>query len=312
MRLSSRFLSLAALLGALAGCVGLFHSTKPQVQDIAWVGISSKDNLNTARFFRDILELPVLQERQGVIDFGLPSGQIFSVFDNKQVQLVTGPFPLVGFGVDDIANARRYFRKRGLQFVDRIQGRWRKDPAKWTHFQDPQGHFYELNQDTRHLDAQWIMSPTNRLGIMSIAFVGMPAPDAFPETAKTFHEILQLEPLDIQTPFQMALFALPSGRLFEVMGPDVPDVSITNYALIGFEVHNLYEALRTLKKRGVTIIGEPRDQGPIAWFYFQGPEGLIYEIIEIRQNIRSLSKDTSKALDAPMISPIKNPLTTHR
>ena len=292
MRHASRFLSLVALLGTL-GCGG-----SAQIEDIAWVGIASKNSENSVEFFKEILELPVLQVRDGVVDFALPSGQIFTIFDQKQVQLLTGDYPLVGFGVKDIVQARRYFRKRGVDFVDAVQGRWDQDPARWTHFKDPEGHIYELNQDKRHLDARWFHSLRNRLRIRSIAFVGMPVLRTFPETSALFEDSLELQRAEMDVPFQMSLFTLPSGRLFEIMGPDVPDVSLTNYALLGFEVDDIYEALRILQSRGVPIVGTPRDQGDVAWFFFRGPQGLVYEIIQIR---RQTARPLSELFGAPIL-----------
>ena len=61
---------------------------------------------------------------------------------HDQEQLATGP--VVGFLVDDVAEAREEMEGRGVEFIGPVHAG--DAGASWSHFRGPEGKVYEIKQ----------------------------------------------------------------------------------------------------------------------------------------------------------------------
>lgn len=59
----------------------------------SWAGVRTSDLESTARFFAEVLGLSVIHEGTGLVQFEMPSGQLFEVFgvDNRYYRLHACP-----------------------------------------------------------------------------------------------------------------------------------------------------------------------------------------------------------------------------
>jgi catechol 2,3-dioxygenase-like lactoylglutathione lyase family enzyme len=120
------------------------------VKGIHWVGVCASDWDATTGFYRDVLGLTV--RGQGVqsspADGGTPfmelaaaNGDFVEVFGGGLADRDLFQSPMVGFLVDDIAEARDEMERKGTVFLGPIGrgGRW-----EWSYFRTPAGHVHQL------------------------------------------------------------------------------------------------------------------------------------------------------------------------
>jgi len=115
-----------------------------------WAGVRTSDLKSTARFFADVLGLSVSHESESLVQFEMPSGQLFEVFgsDNRYYRLHA--CPVLAFQVEDVKRARMELASRGVQFETDVEG---NESEAWTYFRGPDGFLYELWQTARALKA---------------------------------------------------------------------------------------------------------------------------------------------------------------
>lgn len=112
------------------------------ITKLAWVGTSTAMFSTTAKFYREILGLRVVEETTDIIECTLPDGGGVEAFRRgsamDHAHFRTGPVP--GFGVDSVDRAIRILEKRGVDLI----GVRRKAGGEWAHFRAPDGNVYEL------------------------------------------------------------------------------------------------------------------------------------------------------------------------
>lgn len=121
-----------------------------RVLGYTWAGVRSSDLQATARFFAESLGLSVSYEGKGLVQFELPSGQLFEVFGSESRFYRLHTCPVLAFQVEDVRQARVELAARGVQFETEVEG---NELEAWTYFRGPDGYLYELWQTTRTLKA---------------------------------------------------------------------------------------------------------------------------------------------------------------
>jgi len=113
-----------------------------------WAGVRTANLKSTSQFFSDVLGLPLAHEGKGFIQFELPSGQLFELFDSASRYYQLHACPVLAFQVEDVRAAKKELQERGVEFVTPIEG---DESEAWTYFRGPDGHLYELWQTPRPL-----------------------------------------------------------------------------------------------------------------------------------------------------------------
>lgn len=241
------------------------------VQQIGWIGVMQPDMARAERFFGELLELDEYgrMDDMGLVIYQLPSGQIFELLAEQAPDAAMFKRPVLGFLVGNVAQAKVAMEGRGLAFssaVVEVPG------SAWAFFQDPQGYTHEIAQNP---EPRLFDQSEKQLRIKSIGSVAMPAED-HQATAEFFRTSLALtaKPMGSNLPF--TLFEFANGTFFEVRAAD--QAKTKDYPLVAFEIDDAEAARRLLMERGLEvseITGMPAAQ----WFDFEGPEGVLYEII---------------------------------
>lgn len=111
-----------------------------------WAGVRTRDLKSATRFFTDVLGLTVIHEGKGVVQFEMPSGQLFEVFSSESRYYQLHACPVLGFQVEDVRAARKELESRGVEFVTEIYG---DESEVWVYLRGPDGYLYELWQTPR-------------------------------------------------------------------------------------------------------------------------------------------------------------------
>ena len=115
-----------------------------------WAGVRSPDLKSAAHFFTEVLGLSVSYQNNGVVQFELPSGQLFEVFGSESRFYPLHACPVLAFQVEDVKAARTELISQGVAFVTDVEG---NELEAWTYFRGPDGLLYELWQTNRPLHA---------------------------------------------------------------------------------------------------------------------------------------------------------------
>jgi catechol 2,3-dioxygenase-like lactoylglutathione lyase family enzyme len=113
-----------------------------------WAGVRTADLQSTSRFFADILGLSILHEGKAMIQFELPSGQLFEVFGPESHYYRYHACPVLAFQVEDVRASKNELESLGVEFVTDIESH---GSEAWIYFRGPDGHLYELWQTDRPL-----------------------------------------------------------------------------------------------------------------------------------------------------------------
>jgi len=119
-----------------------------RVLGYTWAGVRTADLTSTAHFFADVLGLSLIREGRGMVQFELPSGQLFEVFGSESRYYQLHACPVLAFQVEDLRAARTELEFRGVEFVTAVDG---DESEAWTYFRGPDGYLYELWQTPRPL-----------------------------------------------------------------------------------------------------------------------------------------------------------------
>jgi len=120
-----------------------------RVLGYTWAGVRTSDLKSTARFFAKTLGLSLSYEGKGVVQFEMPSGQLFEVFGSESRYYQLHACPVLAFQVGDVRAARTELASQGIEFVTDVDG---NESEAWTYFRGPDGYLYELWQTTRGLN----------------------------------------------------------------------------------------------------------------------------------------------------------------
>jgi catechol 2,3-dioxygenase-like lactoylglutathione lyase family enzyme len=119
-----------------------------RVLGYTWAGVRSSELKSAAHFFSEVLELSVSHQNNGMVQFELPSGQLFEVFGSESRFYSLHACPVLAFQVENVREARTELASRGVTFVTEIEG---NESEAWTYFRGPDGYLYELWQTIRPL-----------------------------------------------------------------------------------------------------------------------------------------------------------------
>jgi len=119
-----------------------------RVLGYTWAGVRTADLKSTARFFADVLGLSIIHQGTGMVQFELPTGQLFEVFGSESRYSQLHACPVLAFQVEDVRVAKKELESRGVEFVTDVDG---DESEAWAYFRGPDGHLYELWQTARRL-----------------------------------------------------------------------------------------------------------------------------------------------------------------
>jgi catechol 2,3-dioxygenase-like lactoylglutathione lyase family enzyme len=121
-----------------------------RVLGYTWAGVRTADLKSAARFFADVLGFSLVHEVEEMVQFELPSGQLFEVFGSENRYYTLHACPVLAFQVEDVRAARKELVSRGVEFVTDVDG---NQSEAWSYFRGPDGYLYELWQTARSLKA---------------------------------------------------------------------------------------------------------------------------------------------------------------
>jgi len=121
-----------------------------RVLGYTWAGVRTDDLKSTAQFFSGVLGLSFIREGKGMVQFEMPSGQLFEVFGPESSYYGLHSCPVLAFQVEDVRAARKELESRGVEFVTDVEG---DQSEAWVYFRGPDGYLYELWQTDRPLKA---------------------------------------------------------------------------------------------------------------------------------------------------------------
>jgi predicted enzyme related to lactoylglutathione lyase len=113
---------------------------------LAVVSIWAEDVPTVAHFYRDVVELPLLDHHGGMPHFDLNGGVYLTILKGRPMPAKDGVplrFPLIAFAVDDLDIAVARLHAHGVELPWEIE----KDGiSRWVMFYDPGGNLIELVQ----------------------------------------------------------------------------------------------------------------------------------------------------------------------
>jgi predicted enzyme related to lactoylglutathione lyase len=112
---------------------------------------------------------------------------------------------------------------------------------------------------------------------LGISWAGIPVQD-FEAAIEFFRDRLGIPMSRVNHEIQAAHFPLANGDLIEVFGPNNADETHRRNVVIALSVENLDQARTELEKAGVENLTETGTWEDEAWFYFEGPDGLLFEV----------------------------------
>lgn len=121
-----------------------------RVLGYTWAGVRTADLKSAASFFGEMLGLPLIHQGKDLVQFEMPSGQLFEVFASESRFYQLHTCPVLGFQVEDVRAARKELEARGVEFVTEVYG---DESEAWVYFRGPDGYLYELWQTERPLRA---------------------------------------------------------------------------------------------------------------------------------------------------------------
>ena len=121
-----------------------------RVLGYTWAGVRTSDLNASSRFFSDILGLRRVHNGKGLVQFELPSGQLFEVFGSESSYYQFHNCPVIGFQVEDVRAAKQEMETKGIEFTTDVLG---DDQEAWAYFRGPDGYLYEIWQTPRGLKA---------------------------------------------------------------------------------------------------------------------------------------------------------------
>lgn len=119
-----------------------------RVLGYSWAGVRTADLKSAVNFFADVLGLPLIHQSAGLVQFEMPSGQLFEVFGSESRYFQLHACPVLGFQVEDVQAAKKELESKGVRFVTEVNS---NDSEAWAYFRGPDGYLYELWQTARPL-----------------------------------------------------------------------------------------------------------------------------------------------------------------
>lgn len=115
--------------------------------------------------------------------------------------------------------------------------------------------------------------------IKGIAWAGTRT-ENFQETVDFFHDILNFK--IIESKKDLAVFQLPNGDIFEVVGPSLsPELEDLEGPKVDFLVSDVDDVVKTLEDQGETFDGEIFREESQNWVNFYAPDGYMYGFTDL-------------------------------
>jgi catechol 2,3-dioxygenase-like lactoylglutathione lyase family enzyme len=112
----------------------------------AWVGVVADDLQKQRAFYRDILELEEIREREGYVWFRLGEGTLEVAQRTSGHPELQRAGTAVGYRVEDVHSARRELVARGAEPLTEVQG-GPKAGSLWCYFRDAEGNTFQITQE---------------------------------------------------------------------------------------------------------------------------------------------------------------------
>lgn len=113
-----------------------------RVKGLVWGGTKTERFDESFTFFKNVMGMEVDETEAWFASFRLPDGAKFEVFAPQESEhdfFTRGP--VIGFGVDDVEDARAELEGAGVEFIGPIH---RQHDYLWSHFYGPDGNVYEI------------------------------------------------------------------------------------------------------------------------------------------------------------------------
>ena len=117
-----------------------------RVLGYTWAGVRTADLKSAAHFFSNVLGLSPIHQGKGLVQFEMPSGQLFEVFGSESRYYPLHASPVLAFQVEDVRAARKELEQRGVEFATDVEG---DESEAWAYFRGPDGYLYEIWQTPR-------------------------------------------------------------------------------------------------------------------------------------------------------------------
>jgi predicted enzyme related to lactoylglutathione lyase len=103
------------------------------------------------------------------------------------------------------------------------------------------------------------------------------ATDDVRTNAEFFSDVLGLK--TTSTGKKISILELPSGQVFEIIGPESRWAEFHNKPVLAFDVDDIYSAKDEMEVKGVKFLTEIVTFGEGGAFcYFEGPDGIVYSL----------------------------------
>jgi predicted enzyme related to lactoylglutathione lyase len=125
-----------------------------RVKGVSWVGVKTDQYEAMTAFFRDIIGLEAIAERDDFLVFRMPDGdqvEIFGPNGPDPVEQFAHDQVVAGLVVEDLAAAIAELQAAGIELIgERKTG---GGGYSWQHFRAPDGKVFDLCNDPRRSDA---------------------------------------------------------------------------------------------------------------------------------------------------------------
>ena len=111
-----------------------------------WVGVVAEDLERERAFYRDVLGLEEVREREGYVWFRLGEGTLEIAQRSSDHPELQRAGSAIGYRVEDVDATRNELMARGAQALTEIQG-GPKAGARWCYFRDPEGNTFQITQE---------------------------------------------------------------------------------------------------------------------------------------------------------------------
>jgi catechol 2,3-dioxygenase-like lactoylglutathione lyase family enzyme len=112
----------------------------------SWIGVVADDLEKERAFYRDVLGLEEIREREGYVWFRLGEGTLEIAQRTSTGPERERPGCALGFRVADVEAAREELLAMGVEALTEIQG-GPKAGARWCYFRDPEGNTFQITQE---------------------------------------------------------------------------------------------------------------------------------------------------------------------
>lgn len=116
-------------------------------QGLIWVGIYVEDLQASIRFYKEVMELPLLAQDDDWAHFDSGNGSLLELFSggtaSAEPKLPTQQSIVIGLRVSDLDRSIAELKRKGVHFTGDV-GEYAG--TRWAHFLDPEGNQLEIKE----------------------------------------------------------------------------------------------------------------------------------------------------------------------